>query len=122
MKNHDYYYRILEKIVEQENESLQPYLTYAIYEGRTEFILEAMEEVDRNKWISVIDQLPPLNTPVLACCVTDNGTTSAVVTSCSTYSWNSKDSIMMEDPCDDELDFYPCTHWMYFEEPRIDGR
>ncbi|MFN4769643.1 MAG: DUF551 domain-containing protein [Candidatus Kapaibacterium sp.] len=62
-----------------------------------------------NNWISIADKLPPINEPVLFCCLEEWGQFGDVDLGWFEGHETQGEAIAMETSSDG---WYPCTHWM----------
>jgi len=83
-----------------------------------EFLLQAyglkIRLAVRSKWISVRDQLPPIDRRVLFCCDIDGDFTEVDLGQFSGNWTESKTAVAMELGGDD---WAPCSHWMELPDP-----
>ena len=67
------------------------------------------DAIEKEQWVSILDQLPPMETRVLFCCDID-GHFTEVELGQFTGSWTgSKNAVAMALDGDD---WSPCSHWM----------
>jgi hypothetical protein len=69
---------------------------------------------DQQKWISVRDQLPPIDRQVLFCCAIDGVFTEVDLGQFDGNWTRSKNAVAMDLDGDD---WAPCSHWMELPEP-----
>jgi len=67
-----------------------------------------------SKWMSVHDQLPPIDRLVLFCCEIDGEFTEVIAGQCNGNWTESKNAVAMELDGDG---WAPCSHWMELPEP-----
>lgn len=69
------------------------------------------------RWISVIDDLPPLNERVLFCCYPDDHTGCGHIYIGVYEGSKTKGKAVVMETSEDRWDWLPCTHWMPLPEP-----
>lgn len=67
-------------------------------------------------WIPITEQLPPIDEPVLFCCLTDVGFTD-VDRGWYEKNWTDDESALVMRISYDVNDWSPCSHWMPLPKP-----